>query len=278
MKEICLKLRNKLNYILIYLTATKTIRLLHNSTNVSKAIKIYANADKSKKEILIDNTGKSGIYRWINNKTKNTYIGSAVNLSNRLNRYYHKSELTKKNARPINQALLKYGHKNFSLEILEYCPKNELLTRENYYFDLLKPEYNILKHAYSMLGYKHTANSIEKMKQKTVSPENKLLLSLTHKNKIVSEETRNKLASAISDFWKKNPISFQRLSNLRTSSIKHVGVKVTVLNTQTNEVKEFSNKTEAGQFLGVTRQAITNSIDRNTPIKNIYIISKKEKD
>lgn len=47
----------------------------------------------------------------------------------------------------------KYGHENFTLEILEYCLKDELLTRENYYFDLLKPEYNILKHAYSLLGY-----------------------------------------------------------------------------------------------------------------------------
>ena len=73
---------------------------------------------------------------------------------------------------------------------MEYCLKDELLIRENYYFDLLKPEYNILKHAYSLLGYKHTAKSIDKMKLKIVSPfpENKLLLSLIHKNKIVSGE------------------------------------------------------------------------------------------
>lgn len=82
---------------------------------------------------------------------------------------------------------------------MEYCLKDELLIRENYYFDLLKPEYNILKHAYCLLEYKHTAKSIDKMKLKKVSPEHKLLLSLTHKNKIVSDETRAKLAAAISD-------------------------------------------------------------------------------
>ena len=201
-------------------------------------------------------------------------MGSALDLSKRLNRYYLKSELTKKNARPINQALSRYGHENFTLEILEYCLKDELLIRENYYFDLLKPEYNILKHAYSLLGYKHTAKSIDKMKLRKVSPENKLLLSLAHKNKIVSDETRAKLSAAISDFKKINPLSEEKFAKLKTDSIKRVGVAITVTNTQTNEIKKFNNKTEAGQFIGVTRQAITNSIKRNRPIKNIFIIKK----
>ena len=46
---------------------------------------------------MADNSNKSGIYRWVNNISKNTYVGSAIDLSNRLNRYYHKAELTKKN-------------------------------------------------------------------------------------------------------------------------------------------------------------------------------------
>lgn len=199
-------------------------------------------------------------------------MGSALDLSKRLNRYYQENELTKKSARPIHQALLKHGHDNFTLEILEYCLKDELLIRENYYFYLLKPEYNILKHAYSLLGYKHTGKSIDKMKLKKVSPENKLLLSLTHKNKIVSDETRAKLSAAISDFKKRNPLSEEKLAKFKADTIKRVGVAITVTNTQTNEIKNFNNKTEAGQYIGVTRQAITNSIKRNTPIKNIFII------
>lgn len=219
-----------------------------------------------------DNKGKSGIYRWINNISKNTYVGSAADLSKRLNRYYHKSELTKEKARPIDQALIKYGHSNFSLEILEYCNKNELLARENYYFSTLKPEYNILKHAYSLLGCKHTAKSLEKMKQRKVSPENKLLLSLIHKNKIVDDITRTKLASATKDFLKKNPMSEDRIAKIRDATILREGVSVSVLNIETKEIKYFNNKTEAGKFLGVTRQAITNSINRDRPIKGIYII------
>ena len=59
-------------------------------------------------------------------------------------------------------------------------------------------------------------------------------------------------------------------------AIERGGVAVSIFNSQTNEVKNFTNKTEAGKFLGVSRQAITNSIIRNAPIKGIYHISKKD--
>lgn len=66
--------------------------------------------------------------------------------------------------RPIHAAILKYGHSNFTLDILEYCSKDNLVVRENYYFRLLTPEYNILKYAYNLKGYKHSAEIIAKQK------------------------------------------------------------------------------------------------------------------
>lgn len=45
--------------------------------------------------------------------------------------------------------------------ILEFCPKDSLIEREQFYLDKLQPEYNILKIAYSSLGYKHTIESID---------------------------------------------------------------------------------------------------------------------
>ena len=63
----------------------------------------------------------------------------------RLYKYFSITHITKYNT-PIHNALLKYGFNNFSLEILEYCEHGiDLVKREQYYFDLLKPEYNILK-------------------------------------------------------------------------------------------------------------------------------------
>jgi hypothetical protein len=56
----------------------------------------------------------------------------------------------------ILSAILKYGYSQFSLEILEYCDPNNLIKREQYYLDLLQPEYNLLKFAKSSSGKKHS--------------------------------------------------------------------------------------------------------------------------
>lgn len=161
-----------------------------DTVKIVSPIKNYSNAEEMKTEALKDNKGKSGIYRWINKINGNTYVGSAVNLKKRLGNYYNMKELTR-NPRPITDALLKYGHKNFILEILEYCDSTNFIEREQFYLDLLIPEYNILKYAYSVLGYKHTQETIEKLKEKIISPEHKMLLSSIKINKLVRKLEKN---------------------------------------------------------------------------------------
>jgi group I intron endonuclease len=246
------------------------------STEVNKLvypIKSYENAELSKKIILEENRNQSGIYRWVNNLSQKSYVGSGVDLAKRLKSYFNASELNR-NPRPIKHALLKYEHKNFTLDILEYCSKTELIEREQYYIDLLEPEYNILKTAGSLLGFRHSPENIEKFKSKIFTPEYKEKLSLARKDRIVSQETRNKLALATTNYKKNNPLTPEALANIRAKTLEREGVPVTVVNTQTNEVREFTNQTEAGEFLGVSRQAIYNAIKRGRPIKEIYLISK----
>lgn len=65
----------------------------------------------------------------------------------------------------IYSAILKYGHSNFNLEIIEYCESTEkILERENYYLDLLNPEYNVLQKAGSSLGRLHTEDTKAKIR------------------------------------------------------------------------------------------------------------------
>jgi group I intron endonuclease len=133
----------------------------------------------------------------VNNLNGNTYVGSAVNLEIRLRSYYNIKEL-KRNSRPIKDALLKNGHSNFTLEILEYCPIISLTERELFYMDLLIPEYNVLKNAYSLLGYKHSQETILKLKKKIISPEHKIIISSIHTGKVVHEYTRKKISRCYS--------------------------------------------------------------------------------
>jgi group I intron endonuclease len=141
---------------------------------------------------------------------------------------------------------------------------------------LLKPEYNILKFAYSRLGFKHSPENLAKFKDKTISPEHKAILSLRHTGKTVSQDTRDKLSVATTTFRSNHKLSDKSLAKLKAATIEREGVGVKVLNTQTNEKREFTNQTEAGLFLGVTRQAVYNSIKRGKPVNGIYYISKQD--
>lgn len=82
----------------------------------------------------------------------------------------------------------KYGLNNFAFLILQYC-EPEGLGLEQSYLDLHKPTYNILKLAGSSQGFKHSPNTIAKLKKmhagklhlrfgSKASEEQKLLTSL----------------------------------------------------------------------------------------------------
>jgi group I intron endonuclease len=83
----------------------------------------------------------------------------------------------------IYKALLKYGHSNFSLEILEFCEPAKAVSKEQEYINLLKPEYNLNPVAGSSLGFKHSEETLVKMRSSELIPKH-------------SDETRLKLAAA----------------------------------------------------------------------------------
>jgi len=109
---------------------------------------VYTNAETQRIQILKENKSKSGVYRWVNLENGKSYVGSSTDLGRRLRNYFYISFLKteiKKNKSMIYNALLKYGFSKFSLEIIEYCAPENCIEREQYYLDLLKPEYNTLK-------------------------------------------------------------------------------------------------------------------------------------
>jgi len=211
---------------------------VENPNNLDENVKpviTYSNADTQKAQIIEDNRDKSGIYRWKNNINGKTYIGSSINLSDRLLDYYQTRNLLNNKTR-IHNALLKYGYSNFTLEILEYCTKEEAISREQHYFDLLQPEYNILKIAGSSLGYKHREDKIELMKTLHLIDEevrnNKIKARLGVK---VSDETKAKISAA---------------------TTQRVGISVLVKNINTGEETIYINLTEAAKALEVSRTAV----------------------
>jgi len=72
---------------------------------------------------------------------------------------------TDKHQSLIYKALLKYGYSAFRLDILEYCDISVLKEREQYYFNSLEHSYNILQFSRSLKDYRHSRETIEKIKQ-----------------------------------------------------------------------------------------------------------------
>lgn len=199
----------------------------------------YDDCDRLKLKIVTENKGKFGIYRWINKVNGKTYIGSSANLGKRLSNYYNLSYISSGNM-SINKALIKYGYSSFALEILEYCDRKDILVREQYYLDLCKPEYNILKVAGSNLGYIHSENTLAKMKESRLNwtEEQKAKIINHLKNHNSSEDQREK--------------SRQRMIDLNKSK----GVSIDILDTTTNELSSYSSIRQAAEAVGCVHRTI----------------------
>lgn len=218
--------------------------------------------------MLSENKNKGVIYRWVNNINNKTYIGSTVNLTVRLYKYFSIKHLTQ-NKTPIHNALIKYGFNNFTLEIWEYCEGENLITREQYYFELLKPEYNILEEAGSSLGYKHSDETLEYFKNnRKVSEETRNNLSLAATGRILTEEDRKKISLA----RKGIKLSDETRAKLSVAAIALRGVSVLVKNVETNEELEFTSLTDAAKAIGVSRTALRKSLESGRLVKNKYEI------
>jgi group I intron endonuclease len=212
----------------------------------------------------------------------NSYVGSSENLTNRFRKYYSFRNISLellKGKSLIYSAILKYGLKNFQVEIVEYCAAENTISREQYYIDLLKPKYNILTTAGSRLGYIHSEEARLKMsnssKGRKFSEETKKLLSLAKKGmnnpnfgKRHSKETRALITLA------KLGKSFLSESMKSKMSIDR-GTPLKVLDLKTNETSVYSSITKAADAMGVSQAAISKRF-KNTS-QDSFIIKKRYK-
>ena len=154
----------------------------------------------------------SGIYCIENTQNGHRYIGSSGNITQRFGD--HKSSL--KRGRHVNKHLQsawnKYGADAFKFSVIEYCDVDQLAVREQFYIDSTNPEYNKARGVFaSMLGYKHSAETVEKNRQSHIglvqseeSKEKKRAYRHTAEaiqkiiqastNRVKTDETKNKIS------------------------------------------------------------------------------------
>lgn len=195
-------------------------------------------------EITAEVDKKSGIYCWYNLENGNFYVGSGVNLRNRINDYFQPSYYKAKSEVVIVRAIVKHKMDKFALVILEYTSGHDLIPREQYWIDTLKPKYNVLKKAGNSEGYEHT-------------PETKAILSRLatgrkhspEVRKAMSENRKGELGSFHGHHHTPETKARFRVIALNRKKLPRPGFLVKVTDLTVNETITYSSMREAARAL-----------------------------
>ena len=86
---------------------------------------------------VVGATDATGIYKITNIKTKECYIGQAIHIKDRFVEHAKCGlGIDTPAGNKLYKAIQEFGLWNFSFEVLEICPQNQLNEKEKYYIDL----------------------------------------------------------------------------------------------------------------------------------------------
>lgn len=189
---------------------------------------------------------KSGVYKIKNKINGKVYIGSSVNLTKRKRDHFWCLKRGEHCNDHLQKAYIKYGHNNFEFEIIEECPVDVCLIREQYYIDLYKSTeteigYNICPNSASVLGRRHSEATIEKIRKsntgKKLSKERRAYLAKINTGKVASFETKEKMRQ--SQRMRTHPESVKRkMSNSHKGKVLSEEHRIKLSNAHKNSDKK----------------------------------------
>lgn len=273
---------NKITLPLIHKKHNSTLTIPRTSEKLSTFLNnnkldpvfIYENLDKdeTRKNILSETKGLSGIYLILNKVTLDYYIGSAS--SNRLYARFSNHLIYHKGSKIVKLAVRKYKLSCFAFLVLELFPEivnkynnKELIDREDFYLKSLLPNYNILTEAGNTFGYKHT--EMDRLKIKVnYSFERRSRIGNLNKGKKFSLETIEKMRkSALNRI--ELFISEQAKLNQKKKS-----KAIVLYNLDKTVYGEYTSITDASNSIGCDVKTITRALNTDKKIlKKRYLVS-----
>lgn len=235
-----------------------------------------------------------GIYKILNTVSNKFYVGSASR-SFRDRWYVHRSRLNSNtHHNPHLQASWnKYQKDAFIFIILEVCSENEIIPREQYYLDTLKPPYNVNSLATSRLGVKASAETKAKIsklhKGKKLSEEHKAILLKSITSRECSKDTRSKIGAAhkgktispeqklkVSKAQKGRKKSAAELETLRTRMTGEANPTSKLKQHKVDEIRQLYasgnyKKAELGRIFNTSRVNIGDIISNKNWYNPLYI-------
>jgi group I intron endonuclease len=167
----------------------------------------------------------TGVYQILNKVNGYLYIGSsALSFNKRFASHRHALSKNKHYNRKLQNSYNKYGKDAFEFSILQYCPPELCIKKEQWFIDVAKTYFNISPIAGNVLGIKHTEAQKEANRQRglgrklseetrrkislankgkngriglKLSDEHKAKMSEARKGKKLDEATKNKISKAL---------------------------------------------------------------------------------
>jgi len=140
-----IKLSNK-EYRKLYMQKYRANNLEYVEWGRDKAKEHYENNKDQHKQTSKKYANKisSGVYMIKNLLNGNSYIGQSMQPNRRRTEHFSTLTDNKNQISPpkLQNDMKQYGKTCFVFGVLEHCNENELLTKEQYYINLYKPEYN----------------------------------------------------------------------------------------------------------------------------------------
>jgi group I intron endonuclease len=137
----------------------------------------------------------TGIYEIVNKVNGNKYIGSSVNIEERIKRHFRLLVSGKHHSPHLQHAFGAYGENSFCTNVLELCDVDSLIIREQFYIDTQLPEYNVSPTAGRVSGIVRSESYRKKQ-------------SVSQSGKVIPKETRVRISAGMRG--KKNSLGVKR--------------------------------------------------------------------
>lgn len=204
------------------------------------------------------------IYKYTNIINNKSYIGKTKNINNR--RVQHEKNITIRKNTKFGNALRKYPIDNFNFSILCTIRTSDLIKLDNilnnlemYFikkYDSLNIGYNLTLGGDGFIGYKHSKETIIKIKQG---------------KQFISEHTKSKISNSM--MGSNNPrfgkiLTLEQKINLITSR----NIKILQFDKNNNLIKEWESISEAARILKTSKSHISSCCQnkRKTACKFIW--------
>lgn len=246
------------------------------------------------------------IYKITNIVTGKCYIGETIQQDYEARWRKHRNCLKYKEGCPLLKASMKkHGLDNFTFEIILICFDDDLLKYEREYIKKYNSQvpngYNILPGGQlgdGMLGYKHTPETIEKIKEsgkrfREANPKHfetyreklkesmkkinisecmkksvkfqmaikeKRVGALSHKDGHHSDATKEKISEGLKKYFKNNQHTNNIIEKQRESMTKALGKPIAQYTLDGDFIKEYRSASEAGRMTTVTKSNIQHAL------------------